>query len=279
MKRLEESQFSVDELVSSDQSISVCIPAHNEEATIGEIVERLIPLKQQGALAELVVIDDRSTDSTAKVAERAGAKVFASNDLMQSFGECLGKGDAMWRAQAVLSSDIVCYIDADIRQFSESFVVGLAGALVSDQQLSLVKGAYQRPLYSEAGEQTQEGGRVNSLLARPLLRSLYPEIAWLSQPLAGETAVRSSLLAALPVVAGYGVEIAMLIDTCRLAGASSIGEVDLGIRYHRNRKLSELAPMADEVLAAALSRLKVDSSSNSQVPCLSRPAMNELVVA
>ena len=42
-------------------------------------------------------------------------------------------------------------------------------------------------------------------------------------------------------VEGWGVEMAMLIDICRLYGAEAIAQVDLGTRVHRNRSLQSLS--------------------------------------
>ena len=50
----------------------------------------------------------------------------------------------------------------------------------------------------------------------------------------------------------------MLIDVALKFGVSSLAQVDLGIRRHRNRPLEELRPMAVEVLRAALERYDVE---------------------
>jgi len=113
----------------------------------------------------------------------------------------------------------------------------------------LVKGTYRRPAVGGEG-----GGRVTELLARPLLRRLFPELAFLRQPLAGEVAVRRAALEGLVLEPGYGVEIGMLLDVARRYGAAAVAQADLGERLHRNRPLAELAGQADEVLAAVLSR-------------------------
>ena len=50
-----------------ERSISVCLPARDEAATIGPILERLLPLVERGVLDQVVVADD-STDGTAQIA-------------------------------------------------------------------------------------------------------------------------------------------------------------------------------------------------------------------
>ena len=88
------------------------------------------------------------------------------------------------------------------------------------------------------------GGRVTELLARPLLNLHAPELAVFDQPLAGETAAARELLEQLPFSAGYGVEIAMLIDVWRRAGLDAMAQVDLGVRHNRHQPLRELSAMA-----------------------------------
>jgi glucosyl-3-phosphoglycerate synthase len=130
-----------------------------------------------------------------------------------------------------------------------------------------VKAHYRRPL----GDDPEGGGRVNHLLARPLLRRLFPELGTLRQPLSGETAVTRELAWSLPFVCGYGVEIGLLIDAAERG--ARIGEVDLGVHLHRHRALDELAWMADEILDGALARAYGDEAP------VSRPPMSSVLPA
>ncbi len=83
---------------------------------------------------ELIVIDSRSTDDTADQAVRAGAKVIAQDEILPELDgpDYDGKGEALWKSLAVTSGDLVVFVDADLREFSTSFVTGLLGPLLAD---------------------------------------------------------------------------------------------------------------------------------------------------
>jgi glucosyl-3-phosphoglycerate synthase len=240
------------------QTVSVCLPAREEAATIGPIVRELAGLRDRGAIDEVVVVDAASADGTAALATEAGAEVHQQDGLLPHLGPVLGKGDAMWRALTVLRGDIVCYLDADTEQFGEHFARGLVGPLVRDHRLQLVKGSYRRPFRAGGTATPDGGGRVNDLAARPLLNRFYPELAGVRQPLAGEFSARRELLGRLPFFTGYGVEIGLLIDAYRAVGLDGLAQVDLGVRQNRHQSLSELGPMAYAVLGAVCRRLEED---------------------
>ena len=225
-------------------SVAVCIPARNEAATIGAIVSSVARLRDYGAVEDLVVVDDGSTDATATTARAAGARVVSTDGGP-------GKGQALQRAVTETTADILVFLDADVVNFTPRYVTALTSALVADPGLKLVKGAYGRPLHGQPGE----GGRVTELLARPLLERFFPELATVTQPLSGECALTRDLAERLRFDDGYGIEIGALIDTYVAYGRSAIAEVDLGLeRVHRNRPLRELTVHARDVLAAVLSR-------------------------
>jgi glucosyl-3-phosphoglycerate synthase len=232
--------------------VDVCLPARECAATVGEIVTVLSALREAGAIDRIVVVDAASPDATAEVAERAGAEVWQEAELLPSFGPVLGKGDAMWRACSRLEGELVCFLDADSERFSADFATGLIGPLVCEPDVSFVKAFYRRPL-DGAGE---GGGRVNHLTARPALALLYPQLAQIRQPLAGEVAARRELLAQLPFATGYGVEVAMLIDVWRAVGLGAIAQVDLDEHHNRHQPLAALAPMALTVLATIARRVE-----------------------
>ena len=244
---LERESFDADRVAAmkGSSSIAVVIPARNEAATIGAVLDGV---RHAGLLVdEMVVVNDHSNDDTATVAHHHGARV------VHLVGAS-GKGEAMAKGLAETDADIVVYLDADVLTNVGDFVPRLVQPLLADQDIQLVKGFYERPLH----DMPTGGGRVNELAARPILSLLFPGLGEIRQPLAGETAGRRSALGAIEIESAYGVEIALLIDIARKFGVASLAQVDLGIRRHRNRPLEELRPMAVDVLRAALARYEVE---------------------
>lgn len=90
-------------MLVNDAKISVIIPAHNEETGIGDIVRRIRAI---GADYEILVVDDGSRDSTAQVAQEAGARV-----IRHPYN--IGNGAAIKTGIREATGDIVVMIDAD----------------------------------------------------------------------------------------------------------------------------------------------------------------------
>ena len=257
-----------------DCTISVCVPARDEAATIASVVEPLVALRDAGVIDQVMVVD-ASSDGTGEIAARLGAEVHEQGDLMPQFGPVLGKGDAMWRALSVLSGEVVCFVDADTEEFGPHFACGLVGPLVIDPAVQFVKGFYRRPFRLGDEVAPDGGGRVTELTARPLLELFYPQLGTIRQPLAGEMAARRELLERLPFATGYAVEIAMLIDAYEVCGFDAIAEVDLDVRQNRHQALTQLGPMATAVTRAVLSRAGVPVEAG----VVERPPMASLRAA
>jgi len=233
-------------------TVSVCIPARNEETTVGAIVATIRSelVDGLGLVDEIVVVDDHSSDRTATEATGAGARVVRAEDVLADHGQGHGKGEALWKSLYASVGDVVVWCDADVQDFSPRFVTGLLGPLLTDPSLAFVKGFYERPVDG----QVRGGGRVTELVARPVLTLLFPHLAGVVQPLSGEYGGRREVLEQVSFVEGYGVDIALLIDIAERFGVRRLAQVDLGQRIHRNRPLHELSPMAAQVLQAALRR-------------------------
>jgi glucosyl-3-phosphoglycerate synthase len=268
------------------QSVTVCLPARECAATVGEIVGALVGLREAGAIDEVVVIDAGSHDGTAALAEGAGAVVHQEAELLSEFGPVRGKGDAMWRALSVLRGELVCFLDADTHGFSAHFACGVLGPLVCEPGVSFVKGFYRRPFEQGGVSLPEGGGRVNHLLARPALAVFYPELSGVRQPLAGEVAARRELLERLPFTTGYGVETAMLLDAWDLLGGEGVAQVDLEVHRNSHQPLASLSSMAQTVLATIAVRLEREGrlvgaglglGSGEGEPPLERPPLASVV--
>ncbi|MGP3951736.1 glucosyl-3-phosphoglycerate synthase [Streptomyces sp. 7N604] len=244
-------------------TVTVVLPALDEETTVGPIVEtirRELMSEAVPLVDELVVLDSGSTDRTAEVAAAAGARVVHRDTILPRLAPLPGKGEVLWRSLLVTSGEIVCFVDADLRDFSATFVSGIVGPLLTEPDVQLVKAMYDRPLGAkdERGGRLargEQGGRVTELVARPLLNLHWPRLAGFVQPLGGEYAVRRSLLERLSFPVGYGVELGMLVDALELAGLDALAQVDVGIRLHRHQDGQALGRMAATIYRTAQARL------------------------
>jgi glycosyltransferase involved in cell wall biosynthesis/nucleotide-binding universal stress UspA family protein len=239
-------------------TISVALPALNEEATIGRIIalmkQRLmvdVPL-----IDEMVVIDSRSTDRTVDIAKSFDIPVHIHDEILPETGTFVGKGEALWKSLNVTKGDIVVWIDSDITDIHPKFVYGLVGPLLTQPRLGFVKGYYRRPLKLGGGRLTTGGGRVTELTARPLINLFYPQLSGLVQPLAGEMAGRRKILEQVPFFTGYGVETGLLIDLHERFGLDIIAQTDLENRIHRNQDMISLSKMAFGIIQVVIRRLE-----------------------
>ena len=241
------------------RSVSVVLPALNEEATVESVIDSITPVV--GSLVdELIVLDSGSTDDTEIRSIAAGARVVSREQAVPELPPQPGKGEALWRSLAATSGDIVVFIDSDLIDPDPMFVPRLVGPLLTDDGIHLVKGFYRRPLKVNGTEDAHGGGRVTELVARPLLTALRPDLGCVLQPLGGEYAGTRELLGSVPFAPGYGVEIGLLVDTYDRLGLDAIAQVNLGVRAHRNRPLDELGVMSRQVVATLLSRCGIDDS-------------------
>lgn len=250
--------WTADELVAAKRgrTVSVVLPALNEEDTVAGVVAAV---RAAGPVVdEIVVLDGGCTDRTAERARAAGARVIDRATALPGVELRPGKGEVLWRSLAATTGDLVVFMDADLVDVGPDVVLGLLGPLLTVDGVELVKGFYRRPLRIADTEQPAGGGRVTELMARPLLARFAPELTGVIQPLGGEYAGTRHLLESLPFAGGYGVEIGLLLDSMTSRGLDAIGQVDLGVRKHRNRNLGDLGVMAQEVLATVLHRAGVD---------------------
>lgn len=100
-------------LAEPKSKFAIVIPAHNESAVIGELLDNLKKLKYPSNLYDIFVIADNCTDKTAEIAKEYGAEV-----LERENKEEIGKGYAMdWAFPKIFelnrNYDAFCVFDAD----------------------------------------------------------------------------------------------------------------------------------------------------------------------
>ena len=130
----EAADFALDTLLAAkgDTTVSVCIPARNEEATVGAIVATIRDRAGGGTGAgRRGHRDRRPLHATAPGAEAAaaGATVVSAAEVLPEHGRGHGKGEALWKSLYASTGEVVVWCDADVRDFDPRFITGLLGPL------------------------------------------------------------------------------------------------------------------------------------------------------
>ena len=79
-----------------------------------------------------------------------------------------------------------------------------------------------------------------------------------------------TLLESLPFPCGYGIELALMVDTYQRHGMAALGQVDLGVRVHRHHHTPGLGLMAAEILDTALRRVNPGDPTQQNPPELTQ---------
>jgi hypothetical protein len=116
--------------MNAGQTVSVIIPARNEERMIGRAVRSLAG---QPEVSEILVVDDQSTDGTARVLESLAAEVpklraFDAGPLPEGW---VGKNHAAWQGAQRASGTWLLFTDADALHMKDSTARALLQAVVS----------------------------------------------------------------------------------------------------------------------------------------------------
>jgi glycosyltransferase involved in cell wall biosynthesis len=238
-------------------TISLGLPALNEEKTVGKVIQTVKHslMENYPILDEIILIDSGSVDYTRDIATDLGIPVYIHQEILPQYGAYPGKGEALWKSLHILSGDIIVWIDTDIKNIHPRFVFGVLGPILRDHHVNYVKGYYRRPLRQGEKLVAGGGGRVTELTARPFFNLFFPELSGLIQPLAGEYAGRREVLEKVPFFTGYGVETGLLIDILNKYGLNAIAQVDLLERIHHNQPLPSLSKMSFTIMQVVINRL------------------------
>ncbi|MFZ1040458.1 MAG: glycosyltransferase family 2 protein [Anaerolineales bacterium] len=133
------SQYHLDIIVepvdppSNAPLISVCIPARNEERNIRACVEAV--LNQTHPNFEVIVLDDRSTDSTLEILhsiQNDKLKIINGSDIPTGWA---GKPHALYQASNSARGDWLCFVDADTFLAPEALASCYAKAIETNADL------------------------------------------------------------------------------------------------------------------------------------------------
>ncbi|CAM3565516.1 glycosyltransferase family 2 protein [Marinicrinis lubricantis] len=182
-------------------SISIIIPAYNEEHRIGETLQALHRMKTEvdpQAWTEMIVIDDGSNDRTSQVADRWC-------DLLIRYGKNQGKGAALMEGFLRSSGDIIVFLDADLGESAVHAVHlirpvmdGLADMTIAKFPPARRKGGF---------------GLVKKLASGGIYRLCGFKSA---APLSGQRAIRKAVLERIGgLSSGFGIEVGLTIDAAR----------------------------------------------------------------
>ena len=154
-------------------------------------------------------------------------------------------------------SDIIVYIDADIKNIHHRFAYGLLGPLLLTDQILFTKAFYDRPIsVGDNKWRPTGGGRVTELVTRPLFSLFMPDLTQILQPLSGEYAGYRNIFESIPFQIGYGVETGMLLDIYEKWGLDVVAQIDLDRRVHKNQDTKALGRMAFVIIKTFLKRLE-----------------------
>ncbi len=211
------------------KEVSIIFPALNEQETIGKIIDE-VPIEEiegRGYRAEIIVVDNGSTDKTREIAEAKGARVITEPNR--------GKGRAMRTAFEAVSGDFVFMIDAD-STYPTTYI---------PRMLELLEEGYDVVLGSRLKGQREEGAMSRLNMVGNHLLALLANVLYgtgVSDPCTGYWGFRGEVPKSLKLDAvGFELEANMLAEIAR----QGYRIAELPILYRRRPNQAKLGSMKD----------------------------------
>lgn len=186
--------------------LAVVVPARNEEATIGELLDRVSAVRVPGHELRTFVVDDGSTDRTAALARSRGA-VVVSHPVNLGLGAAVRSG---LRAAVEAGAVAVAYLDADLEYFPEDIPVlvepvlsGRADYVLGSRFLGEARGVRGMRLYRRLGNYAFTGLLV--LLTR----------RWMTDGQTGMRAFSREAAASAEIIHDYNYAQVLTLDLIR----------------------------------------------------------------
>jgi glucosyl-3-phosphoglycerate synthase len=128
-KRASGLTLSVGVLTSNDGK-----QMHSVLTGLKRVLMELHPIADQ-----IAVVDAGSTDDTLEIARSLGVEIYEASDILPAQGDLHGRGECWWKSLAVLRGDILVWLDPRAKRFHPSTALALAGPLLRNSALQLVK--------------------------------------------------------------------------------------------------------------------------------------------
>ena len=106
-----------------NKRIKVIIPAYNEEKSIVKVIQDIPSI-----VDEIIIVDNNSSDQTAKNAQQAGAKVLT--EIKKGYGNACLKGISYVKSQTH-QTDIIVFLDGDFSDYPEE-LTKLIAPIIND---------------------------------------------------------------------------------------------------------------------------------------------------
>jgi glycosyltransferase involved in cell wall biosynthesis len=223
--------------------VVVIFPAKNEADTIKPCIEVVKQSKYEPAI---IVADGHSTDKTRDIASENGAEIVMPEKRIHP-----GKGLAMktgLKAALAKNPAVIVFLDSDIKNLTVEWLDKLVTSILKERH-DMARGMYLR--------HPRDAG-VTKLVAKPLLRVFFPEVAHFDQPLSGEVAAKAEVWKELldnDPPNGWGVDVWFLIEAAMRG--YRIQEVFLGTKNHGSfadyvDDLAKLSKMGEQVALAII---------------------------
>lgn len=151
-------------------SLSIVIPAYDEAARIGDSIRKILTfIKKENLTAELIVVDDGSTDSTAAVAEKVFTEFFETPAKVIRYEKNRGKGFAVKTGLQEAKADIALFSDADLSTPIEELSKLIEPIRRGEFDVTFGSRALDRSLIGiHQPWRREQGGKVFNLMVRML---------------------------------------------------------------------------------------------------------------
>ena len=153
-----------------EKSLSIIVPAYNEETRLGDSLRKILAFVTSEELdAELIVVDDGSSDSTSSVAKKVCDEFPAIQTNVIRYDENRGKGFAVKTGMASCEGKTALFSDADLSTPIEELSKLVGPIKNNDFDVTIGSRALDRSLIgTHQPWRREQGGRVFNLFVRTL---------------------------------------------------------------------------------------------------------------